>query len=160
MFKVTRTTKPESLNAAKSYAFKLLSRRSYSKAELKKRLFEKGFDLNVCLGTLQAMEEYGYINDPELAAREMERYLKERYLGPRRIEQRLRQRGIDVEIVNQVMGSVDTDLVQRLCLQEARRKLGTLSHIEPQKKLARLGNYLLRRGYDLESVNCCLRELF
>ena len=159
MLKITPTTEPDSLTSAKSYAFKLLSRRSYSRNELAQRLQDKGFIFDICQDTVKLLEEYGYVNDPQLAAREVERCLKEKKLGPRRLQQRLRQRGIAPVIIDRVMNSVNPEAVYSSCLQEARKKLTLLPSIDPEKKRARLGSFLLRRGFDLECVNRCLREL-
>ena len=160
MLKITPTTEPDSLTNAKSYAFKLLSRRSYSRTELAQRLRDKGFNLDICQDAVRLLEEYGYVDDSQLAAREVERCLKEQRLGPRRLQLRLRQRGIAPEIINQVMVSVNPEAVYSSCLQEARKKLAALPNIDSERKLARLGSFLLRRGFDLECVNRCLREIF
>ncbi|NLG85708.1 MAG: regulatory protein RecX [Firmicutes bacterium] len=159
MLRITPTTEPDSLTSAKSYAFKLLGRRAYSKNELMQRLHDKGFNPDICQNTIKLLEEYGYVNDWQLAMREIERCLKEQKLGPRRLQLRLRQRGIAPEIINQVMSSVDQETVYSSCMQEARKKLATLSDISPEKKQARLGSFLLRRGFDLECVNRCLRKI-
>jgi regulatory protein len=159
VLRITPTTEPDSLTSAKSYAFKLLGRRAYSKNELMQRLHDKGFNPDICQNTIKLLEEYGYVNDWQLAMREIERCLKEQKLGPRRLQLRLRQRGIAPEIINQVMSSVDQETVYSSCMQEARKKLATLSDISPEKKQARLGSFLLRRGFDLECVNRCLRKI-
>lgn len=148
MFKIVPTKDPDSLAAAKSHAFKLLSRRWYSQAELMQRLQQKGFDTNVCKNTVELLKEYGYVDDTQLAAREVERCLHEKKLGPKRLQLRLQQRGIAPEIIGQVMSSISMESVQQLCVEETKRKLASLPpDLDNYKKRARLGAFLLRRGF-------------
>ena len=78
MFKISPTEEPKSLSAAKSYAFKLLSRRAYSCAELTQRLKQKAFSTDISQETVELLKKYGYINDAQLANREVERCLRDK----------------------------------------------------------------------------------
>jgi regulatory protein len=153
------TEEPDSLTAAKSYAFRLLSRRPYSRVELTRRLERKGFSEGVSQETVKLIERYGYVNDNELAKREVEQCLQVKKLGPKRIRLRLHTRGIAPETIEEVLSSIDADSVYRLCLEEARTKLATMSEPDAYKKQSRLGSFLLRRGFGFECVTKCLREL-
>jgi len=159
MFRIKPTQEPDSVVRAKNYIFKLLGRRFYSRNELIQRLKRKGFNDQVCRQVMELVTEYGYIDDTELAKRELEQCLQRKKLGPNRIKLRLQKRGIAPEIICEIMDSLNTDAVYRLCFELARSKLADMSDPNPYKRQARLSSFLFRRGFEPDCIKQCLREL-
>jgi regulatory protein len=83
-----------------------------------------------------------------------------RPFGFRRIIQELKAKGIDQEIIEQALavikGSYDPE---KAALGLAQRRWQRLPDIDPLKKKKRVSDFLLRRGFETETVMKILRKL-
>lgn len=150
----------EQEKAAREYALLLLGRRSFSCAELKARLEERGFSPAASEAAVGFASDYGYLNDEELARREAEHYFRERGLGPYRVALRLRQRCIAPELITEVIAAYSEADLRELCLTAARKKLRALGpnlgHVTVQRRVAA---HLGRKGFPASTIAWCLKQL-
>ncbi|WP_457640357.1 regulatory protein RecX [Persephonella sp.] len=77
-----------------SYAFKLLSKKDYFKAELKDKLIRKGFDQEEVEEVIFYLEKNGYIDDIKLKERYKE-ILLEKGKSPLYIKKKLYSKGVN-----------------------------------------------------------------
>jgi SOS response regulatory protein OraA/RecX len=74
-------------------ALRLLSLKSYSTYELRKKLIRKGFDPQDIEPVLEKYQKLGFLNDKDLTIRRIEAYKKRGY-GPHWIAGKFKQQGL------------------------------------------------------------------
>jgi len=123
----------------------ILSLKSLSKAELTKKLSDRGYDEETISATIDKMLEYGYLNDEEYA-KSLARRLFSSGKAPRRIEFELQKKGIDKELAREVSSKYKENS------REAALKIAEKYKIETEKDLARLGRKLASYGYETSLI--------
>lgn len=145
--RVEALLKAEQFRRGLDAAMLFLSYRPRSEAEVRKKLKLRGFDDDSVAGVLARLKELGLVDDVAFV-----RFWKENRetFNPRsqrltRLE--LQQKGVDKEIVDQVVDTVDDrDSAYRAACSRASR----LPHTDYQAFRRRLGEFLRRRGFSYE----------
>ena len=148
--KVKTLAKPRSL-AARGVA--LLSRREYSRKQLRERLAEGGDSPEALEETLDLLEQKGYLND-ERFAESLCRAKGSRY-GNFRLQMQLREAGVAGEIISRVLGEA-TDEVER-AKEVWSRRFGSLA--EDEKEKARQVRFLANRGFSFDTIQRVLSRV-
>ena len=152
----TGKEKYDELSRAKYAACYYLSRRSLTDRQLREKLEKKEYLPEVINETLEYMTEAGYINDADYAARYVQDALNLKRHGKRRIRQDLRQKGIDIEVIDEVLGETESDSSPALRALIEQKSAGL--DLGDRKHRARVFNFLVRRGYDFDEINTAIRE--
>ncbi|MBQ7295696.1 MAG: regulatory protein RecX [Clostridia bacterium] len=142
------------IRRAYNYAVSLLARRDHSERELKDKLSLKGYKE----GAEEAVEKLkkgGYVDDSRFArlyVRELQTLKK---YGKRRIEQELFRKGVDRDIIREVLDETefDEDELVRLIERKYARYLGD------EKGVKKTINALLRLGYSYSEIRDALRQI-
>lgn len=130
---------------AKAYAYRLLSRRSYSKYILLKKLKEKKYGETKCQKVIGEIEQLGYLSDEDVGEMAVSQKIKQGY-GPQYIERYLQELGLDPRLARQNM-----DVEKQ---REAIKKWDHKLHGKEKKK--RIA-FLIRRGFDFNVIqNLCV----
>jgi len=136
------------LKKARSLALRMLALRRRSRHELEQYLERKGFTPEVSHPVLDVLGEYGYINDKEFARCWVDRRLGKR--GFSGLRQELRDKGISVKIIEEVLGELGDDreyiTAMKLVKKEMIRSNGECN-------LPRLVGSLNRRGFTCEVIS-------
>lgn len=141
------------LRAAKDKALGLLSRRSYSKSQLRDRL-TRHTDEEAAHQAVERMEEIGLVDDLDYALRYARDLYHLKQLAPARIKQELRQKGIDSDIISESLEQFDEDDNIDRALAYLGRKYSSLSDEKTRKRaFAQLG----RLGYSYSEIGSALR---
>ena len=122
---------------------RLLSIKSRTTQELRKKLSLKGFGHDEIESVIQKFTNLGYLNDQEILDRRFEAFLKRGY-GPRLISLKFKQQGLKMP---PYPTSLQKEVAQTLLKTAAFRKK------DPQKQ----GAALQRRGFDLEVIYAVIR---
>ena len=150
--------------AASAYetALNLLTARPYTARNLRRKLVQKEFAPDEVDAAIQRLVGNGILDDSRYAAQ----FARGRLLGPgssrRRIRQQLFQRGIGGEIADAAIDSViDEESVdlEAVIEKDARKKLASLSGLEPVVVKRRLYSHLARRGYDIDEINAVMKKV-
>ena len=99
---MVRLTNSKPRRSAKEVALDLLSRRALTHDELETRLKEKGYESSEINGVMRKLQEWGYLNDQELAFMYSKSRLK-RY-SRRRVQQDMQNRGLVPQLIEQALG--------------------------------------------------------
>jgi regulatory protein len=136
-----------SAEAAHAAALRMLTTRARTRAELERRLGERGFAAAAVAETLDRLERVGLVDDQALADTVAEGRA-ERGLDAPAIAAELRDRGVDPTLADQAAQAAvpAEDRVER-CRQVAEARLAQLGGLPPATQLRRLAAYLARRGY-------------
>ncbi len=148
------------LERAKNAAYRYLSYRPRSRAEVEEKLREKDFDEAVISAVLDGLERIGYVNDLEFSRQWAAARIRFRGFGRRRIGQELRNKGVSRDIIRETLAQLFDDASENeIALREARKKLKGLIRFGPEVRRRRLAGHLERRGFPTEIIYDVLRQV-
>ena len=133
-------------------ALELLSRRPYSRKELKDKLMRKGADEQSAEDCLDWLQEQGFLNDGEYAGAVARHYAAKGY-GAGRVRSELQRRGIERELWDDSLSQLP-DAGEQLDSFLARR----LKDPSDRDSVRKLSAALFRRGYSWEEIRAALRR--
>lgn len=147
-------------------AARFLGTRPRTRWELDRRLRRAGASAEVIEATLERLTGLGYVDDVAFARYWQEQRDRHAPRGRRLVEAELRQRGVTRE----TLGALDEDIgrpptdeiLPETEAERARIALGRHLRGRPlpteARALQRLGMFLMRRGFDAETVRSTLRH--
>lgn len=153
---------------AREVAFHLLSHRSRTAAELRRRLRRKAFADDVIEECVAHLTERGFVDDEAFAAAFVRDRLRSRPRGVRRLVDELRERGVAPDLAEGIVertladeGASELDLAREVAAKWARRTLGSgeRRRSDPWEQRRRLYGYLSRRGFGSDVVHTVLEEV-
>ena len=130
-------------------AVDLLSSREHSRREIITKLIQRGYNKETAEEAADRLTEYGYLSD-ERFARLYAAELKERKkLGKIRIKQELLKKGIDRDIIENILSETEEDAETEIT-ELLRKKYPRFSQDEKIKN--RAINALIRYGYRIYDI--------
>ena len=142
-------TDPE---ATREAALRLLERTRRTRAELERRLHEKGFAAATVAEVLDRLARVGLVDDAEFARAFLAGRWGRRTSGWRKLQLQLRGKGVsdgDVKAARAAIeereGAIDEITAARALVAQASRRYAAL---EPRVRQQRLYALLARRGFD------------
>ena len=155
--------------AALEIAVRFLGTRPRTSCELERRLRRATADEAVIGATVERLAELGYLDDAAFARWWAEQRDRHSPRGRRMIEAELRQKGVPREVIEEYR--VEHADPERAPEDEglpgdepARARVALAGHLrgrpvpDDPKARQRLGMYLMRRGFDPETVRATIRE--
>ena len=130
-------------------ALRLLALRDHSRQELRQKLIAKDFPPAEVDEVLEHLVGKGYVDDPRYARR-LAAYLgRERMLGPRRIVQKLLQKGLSPDLVDESVaaGEADFPTPERLGRLLQKKMGNRLSNPLSSEEMKKLGRFFFQRGF-------------
>ena len=144
---------PEALKKAKNQALRYLSYRDRSKWEVIQYLEKKEHSHLAIQQTLQYLENLDYIDDKRFALQWGQFKINKKKLGRNRLYLELLNKGIDREILDNILCTLyENNSEIQLATECARKKWETLKGIEVKKKKKRLFQHLKRRGFSADII--------
>jgi len=119
---------------------------------------QKGYDSEIIDGTIGWLEEYSLINDEEFA----KEYIvsKSKKYGSNRIKIELSRKGLDEEVINDIINEeIDYDSEYATALECAKKKVKAYKGEQRDAIYRKLAAYLQRRGFSYDIISRILREL-
>ena len=145
---------------ARNSAYRYLTIRPRSRAEVEQKLRDRGFPPEVVSSVIDHLLRLGYLNDEQFARQWAAGRVRSRGFGRRRIEQELRQKGIGRDIIRDTLTALFEDASELdVARREAERKLRTLSRFEPEVRKRRLAGFLERKGFPSEIIRSIVRTV-
>lgn len=146
---------------ALEYALRLLARRSRSRSELAQRLAQKGFSEDVSARVFADLDGWGYLDDPLFARQWVGEKWKLRGWGPRRLRAGLYEKGINRDLIDEVVGelvSENDEREQAIKILVRRFKNFDPDSLRDPKVKRRLFSFLYRLGYSPEAIGNALNR--
>ena len=145
---------------AKNTAYRLLAFRPRSRAELVTKLKERKYGESVIGMVVKDLERYGYLNDRRFAEQWVIGRMQIRSMGRRRLEQELRSKGLDSDIIRDVLrNAISTDEEWSIAQKAAAKKLQTMKNLDVAVQKRRLAGYLERKGFTSEIILSITRTI-
>jgi regulatory protein len=137
----------------------MLTTRARTRAELERRLEERGFAAAAVAETLERLERVGLVDDQALADTVAEGRAA-RGLDAPAIAAELRDRGVDPVLADRAaQAAVPAEVRSERCRQVAEARLAQLGGLPPATQLRRLAAYLGRRGYPADLAESVARDV-
>lgn len=150
----------DQLQKAKDAAYRYLSYRARSVAEVRDKLREKDFAAEVVAEVIAALQRQKLLDDREFARRWVEARLPRAY-GARRLAQDLRHKGVAAGVVDEVLAEYapaldSSERTVALLSKQAWRYRG----LPPDKAKRRMLGFLARRGCDAEMARAAVEQVW
>jgi regulatory protein len=133
----------------------LLDYRDYSYKELFRKLSES-YDEEICFYAVDKLASLGIINDRRYAENLAHKYIEVKKYGFYRASNEMYLRGLDKELVNEVLEAYREGTVGRIC-EVIRKKYS--SYLDDRDKIHKMKNALVRMGYSYDEINTAVQSL-
>jgi regulatory protein len=143
-------------------ALNMLAFRARSSSELARSLQRKGEERPHVDWALARLKEQGLLDDAAFARSFARSKVVDGKQSRRRVQQDLARKGVSRSLSDEAIDTVfeEEAVDQRAIVEEAaRKKLRSLSGLEPAVRRRRLYGFLARRGYDLDDIRSVLSEV-
>ena len=145
---------------ARDAALRLLGLCDRSRRELKERLLRKGYSDAAAEGVAAEMESLGYIDDRRYAERFASDAVSRRNAGLQMIVSALQKKGVNRDIIDDVLCKVSNDYSQADTARRAldmRLRKGSVPR--DRDEIRRLADYLRRRGFAYDIIRNVLKGI-
>jgi len=149
----------ENFLSCKNSALKTIERSYKTEKEIFEKLLGKGYEEKIIARTMEFLKSYNFVDDSRYA----EAYIKEkiRNQGKNKIKYALLRKGIPEELVIEKLSRVSNEFEREAALGLAEKKYNILLKSEQDygKIYKKLGDYLLRIGYDVDNIKDILKKV-
>ncbi len=150
--------KRDSPGAAYRAAAILLAARDRTRAELLRLLTAKGFSRTDSEVALDRLIKEGYLDDRRFAHTWARSRLRTKPVGPHRLRQELEAKGVEDDLVREVIKDIYEEGEEAAAQRAMARKLSGLAHLPAVSRAGRVARFLKRRGFSTEVIRRLLRE--
>lgn len=144
---------------ARDHALELLLIRTYTKQQMIEALEKSGFCGHVVDETIENLEHLGRIKDEKFARNWVNNRRRTRPTSKRIMRRELTNQGVDNSTVDRVLAGINDEDETALALQVATKQINRYACLESQVAKRRLYAFLVRRGFDHETVGQVLRKI-
>jgi len=153
MKKIRKKTKLDE-EAAVRTALNLIKYRLRSEEELKKRLIEKGYDIDIVNKVIEKAKKSGLVDDKLFAYLYAYDKLTLDKKGPMFIQHKLRELDVDDYLISDALERVKSEVD----LIEIATELAKF-YYEKKRDILKTKDYLYRRGFEPDIINCVIENL-
>lgn len=143
----------ELVNQAKERALKLLDYRKRSRLEIEQKLKKADYEQGVIDEVIQNLEELGFIDDLDFSQSWVNSRKSGKGMGKNRIKWELKQKGIDKEVLDSALLSLNSEDEYETALKSAENRWRKDKDPDIRAKKRRLISYLSRQGFSWETAN-------
>lgn len=144
---------------ARNVALHALATRGVSKQEIEERLVARDLPDDVVQEQVSTLERQGLIDDVELAANLVDKYVVRQGLGRRGAADKMRQRGISPSVIAGALEGVSNEDESTRLREVAQDRARALRSLAPEVAKRRLVAYLQRRGYSGNDIYSLVDEV-
>ncbi|MDP2919280.1 MAG: regulatory protein RecX, partial [Dehalococcoidia bacterium] len=138
-------------------AYRYLSYRPRSEAELRERLGRRGFPAEHISAALDKLKEQGLLDDAAFARFWAENRATFRPRSRAITRRELHQKGVPEEVIREAVSEIDeVESAYRAALSKVRR----FSQFEYPEFRQRLGEFLRRRGFNYDIINRTIKKVW
>ena len=158
---------PPDAAAGLELALRFLGTRPRTRWELERRLRAAGAGQEVLHAVLRRLAELGYLDDDAFARYWAEQRDRHAPRGRRLVEAELRHRGVPREVIERLRSEPAERRPEEAALpqtEQERARIALVNHLrgrplpDDPRALQRIAMFLMRRGFDSETVRGVLRE--
>ena len=143
----------------KNSALRIVERSYKSERELKDKLLLKGYDKDSIEKTMEFLKEYNFLSDNNYT----KMYVKDKskVQGKNKIKFDLYRKGIDEEIIQEELSSIDEEDEREVAYNLVLKKYNVISKRESDKyKLSqKLYRYIVSKGYSYDIASYAIKKV-
>lgn len=145
-----KTYSEENLSQAFNRSIKYLTYRIRSAKEIADYLSQKGFDEKTVAETIGKLLELKFLNDLEFGRIWIES--RQKYNGKSKyiLRNELQQKGLDKELIDNLLGSAQDDL--EIAKQLFEKKKDKLKHLSKDEFFKKMAGFLGRKGFSYDII--------
>ena len=138
-----------------------LNRRAMSRRQLKDKLEGLGHEEAIAERVLDRLADLGFLDDEAFGRELIRQTVDASPAGPRLLRSKLAQRGLEGHLIDRLVAeqAPSADQAAEEAAALARKKLATLTRLDPPARKRRLWAMLVRRGFDHDTIETALRGL-
>lgn len=157
--KLKNIAQKENKLKCKSTALRIIERSNKTEKQIRDKLLEKDYDLDSITQAIEFLKEYKFIDDYNYARCYIKDKIKAQ--GSRKIKYSLIQKGINKDIVEELLSDVDRELEKDVAIEIARKKYLQITKRENEKFKIwnKLSGFLVSKGYDYSLVKSVVKEI-
>jgi len=146
---------------AKDSAFRFLGRRHHSTSELRTKLIKKKYSKHIIEKILTDLTDKKLLDDEQFAEAFLEERSAKKIIGVNKLKAELFKKGINRNIIEKTLLSVDHELSYDQALQFAKHKIDSIKRKETDKRKirAKLYSSLSSRGFESDLIMKVLNEV-
>lgn len=137
---------------ARAIVLRKLTMAPRTRAELTTALARRNVPADAAEAVLDRFTEVGLIDDSQLAATFTESRREREGWSRRAIAAKLRDKGVERDVIDEALGQVSAEDEERTALDLARRRYPRLAGLDADVRRRRLAGLLARRGYSSSVV--------
>jgi regulatory protein len=146
---IARLQEADSLTLAYERAVRFLANRPRSTSEIRRKLAEKKTPSAIVETVIGRLQAAGYLNDVEFAKYWVQNRQESSPRGAMALRMEMREKGVPSSIIDDVLADQDAET---LALRAAEKKVRTLRRSTKQDFRQKMTSFLMRRGFDYETV--------
>ena len=142
-------------------ALRYLGHRARTVEEVRRKLAGAGYPDAVVEDVVERLRRDRYLDDEAFAEAYVRARVRNRGYGPRRLRAELRRKGVPGPLVESVMETFEAETnTLAIARSQAERRWAQLAREpDPRKRRKKLNDYLLRRGFDYDTVRQVVEEM-
>jgi recX family len=137
---------------AKQQALKILSSSSKTRKELIIKLRQKKFTQDAVDYAMNFVDKYEFINEEDMAEKLVSGVYKHKKYSKKKIQNELRQKGIDYEVINELVSDIDDEEEYENAMHFAQKKYKSISAKDNETIKRRLISALSYRGFNYDII--------
>jgi len=134
-------------NVARQILLRRLTDQPRSRAELAESLAKKNVPDDIAQRMLDRFEELGLVNDEEFARMWVQSRQRARGLTPRVLSLELKRKGVDDDVIREVLADLNPDEERAAAHRLVQKKLRSMGGLDDTTRIRRLTGMLARKGY-------------
>jgi len=134
-------------NVARQILLRRLTDQPRSRAELAESLAKKNVPDDIAQRMLDRFEELGLVNDEEFARMWVQSRQRARGLAPRVLSLELKRKGVDDDVIREVLADLNPDEERAAAHRLVQKKLRSMGGLDDTTRIRRLTGMLARKGY-------------
>lgn len=157
--KLSKIAREEGYLKCKSTALRIVEKSYKSKKELRDKLVLKGYDIEDINKVIEFLKEYNLQDDKSYTKMYIKDKIKNQ--GQNKIRFALIKKGIDEELIQNEMESIDNDYQKEMAYSLALKKINVLRKREDDdfKLSQKIYRFLLSKGYSYDIVSEVVKKV-
>jgi len=149
----------ENVNKAYGDAVNYLSYQLRTEKEIKEYLYKKEYHRDAVDLTLQRLRDLNYLDDESYAQSFINTQLRMSANGPKIIEQKMVQKGVPNNIIQDKLAEIDQDILLENAIDFAKKQVRKQKRASFQQMLTKLRQSLYQKGFNKEIIEETIESL-
>ena len=147
------------LGRAYQYALNLLSKKSYTTAQIYEKLEAKEYEMDIIQDVLRRLVDVGLLNDEQYTISYMNHQVVMGKKGPNKIKQELLQKGIAERLINQYLNLYEEETQVENALKIADQLVRTNKKYGPHFIKQKISQSLMLKGFSRSVIEKVVNQI-